>query len=493
MRLFLLFFAICIDVAYANQYNIYDINGKNRGVFNGEINRSSISKFVQKYHGAILVNKKALYVNNLSRNINLAQICESSKKNHVTLNSLKKNNWIEVEKNEITQICLDNQVLAWETSLNSIILNDSCLAIQAPMLTRTETIKLFPLDTEDSIQINLAVGMKYLKFENEEVLLGYNKYNEKDFKPKYTCTTEDGYTIDCSPENNYPEKIVSINGKYLVDKYPVTNCDFIQIMWDSIPQKAIFENESIKSIQEDWISRKRAHKRNGICDAYDSAASMVTLYQAIKYANARSISEGLRPYYILTPSDADNEEILSNGYIIDNLDFTEHENENVQVTEDSTSDGYRLPNLDEWMIFARGGDKKKKAPWGDSSVAFEDVSKYAKFNTKIPQNEKEWTYSGIVGQLLPNGYGLYDIFGLVEEKVLLKRPLYGNLGNPSCLKGGYRVSTTKEGFFETSYPYWKWINYGYFQFGAPGIFSGFRLIRNIGNNAKWENVESGTK
>ncbi len=480
--------SIIVLVAFANAQFFYDKHGESRGAYKDSLAYSKLVEFSQRYRGPILVKKP---VEGIKPRKNLEKILESKiqRRVDVSRDSLRKEVWLEVEKNEIVQLCVDGFVIAWETSLSSQILNDSCLVFQVPTLIGVVSINVYLSNSNSAHKINLAVGMKYLNFKNEEIVLGYNKYDEKRFKPEDQCVTEWG-TIDCSPENSYPETLVSVTGDYLVDKYPVTNCDFTQIMWDSIPQKAIFENESIKSIQEDWISRKRAYKRNGICDAYDSAASMVTLYQAIKYANARSIREGLRPYYILTPSDADNEEILSNGYIIDNLDFTEHENENVQVTEDSTSDGYKLPNLDEWMIFARGGDKKKKAPWGDSSVTFEDVSKYAKFNTKIPQNEKEWTYSGIVGQLLPNGYGLYDIFGLVEEKVLLKRPLYGNLGNPSCLKGGYRVSTTKEGFFETSYPYWKWINYGYFQFGAPGIFSGFRLIRDIGNDAKWSDVKS---
>ena len=117
-------------------------------------------------------------------------------------------------------------------------------------------------------------------------------------------------------------------------------------------------------------------------------------------------------------------------------------------------------------MLARGGDKNEKAPWGDAAI-FKEISKYAKF---VPN--KEYGVTEPVGQLLPNGYGLYDMFGLVEEHVLfqahnrLRDPFMYNteirLLNdykchyddcPSCLKGG-----------------------------------GFRLIRNIGNNAKWSDV-----
>ena len=138
------------------------------------------------------------------------------------------------------------------------------------------------------------------------------------------------------------------------------------------------------------------------------------------------------------------------------------------------------------MMLARGGDKKNKAPWGDSSGSFEKTKKYAKFKTKMVSFETE-----PVGQLTPNGYGLYDMFGLVQEHVLLEYDLFeGNLGFASCLKGGdYHVSL-EDGFNDTLSPYWKWISYGYYEPGYPGYGAGFRLIRNIGNNAKWSEVKS---
>ena len=97
----------------------------------------------------------------------------------VNRDSLRKELWLEVEKNEIVRICVDMPVVAWETSLKSSILNDSCLVFQAPILIGVETVNVYFSDADSSKKINLAVGMKYLNFENEEVLLGFNKYNEK--------------------------------------------------------------------------------------------------------------------------------------------------------------------------------------------------------------------------------------------------------------------------------------------------------------------------
>ena len=81
------------------------------------------------------------------------------------------------------------------------------------------------------------------------------------------------------------------------------------------------------------------------------------------------------------------------------------------------------------------------------------------------------------------------MFGLVQEHVLLEYSMFvGNFGFSSCVKGGsYNVSKDEKGFGETGFPYWKWIDYGYYEPGHPGYGAGFRLIRNIGNNAKWEN------
>ena len=137
-------------------------------------------------------------------------------------------------------------------------------------------------------------------------------------------------------------------------------------------------------------------------------------------------------------------------------------------------------------MFARGGDKKNKAPWGDSSATLEEESKYAKFTADISKSEYN---SEPVGQLQPNGYGLYDIFGLTKEIVLLKKILLSNFEYPTCLKGGtYTIDTTGKSALEGR-PYWKDLNYGFFGTGVFN-FSGFRLIRNIGNNAQWSNIRN---
>ena len=433
-----------------------------------------------------------------------------AKKFNLNRESLGAEIWLEVEKNETVKICVDAKVCTWETSLNTEILNDSCLKFQVPELNGINTINIKFPDSDSSYKINLAVGMKYLNFKDEETLYGNDAYQMIP----------------------YEEKIIYVTGSYLVDKYPVTNCDFLQLLWDEIPlnspQIDTMENDFTKF----WVQKKESRKNNEKCITHDSAASTIPLYLAMKYANIRSLREGLKPYYIFSNTHSESvridrmkqvnqngkKEVPNHHYFIAYKDFIEHENKLIEVSVDSSSDGYRLPYYDEWVMLARAGDKKNNAPWGNST-SFNEISKYAKFEDKVNcfdlkdlgllqkiisffhwcKNDYE---SGPVGKLLPNGFGLYDMFGLVEEQVLFEKhnvlrdnailmvdprsiaerernPFRCIDDCPACLKGGIHRSDLER------------INYGYISNDYfPKYSGGFRLIRNIGNNAKWTEVKS---
>ena len=114
--------------------------------------------------------------------------------------------WQEVEKNEVVKICLDDRVHKWETSLKSAIFNDSCLVLQAPTLIGVDTLNVYFSDSDSSHRINLAVGMKYLNFKNEEVLIEYDQFNKSELR-----------TLGLA-KNQEPERLVSVTAKYLIDK-----------------------------------------------------------------------------------------------------------------------------------------------------------------------------------------------------------------------------------------------------------------------------------
>ena len=482
MKIFLLFLTICF--AFANAQFYYDKHGESRGAYKDSLEYSKLVELANRFRGSILVKKP---IEGVKPRKNLEKIPEDKIQRtfNVSRDTLDKENWLEVEKNEIVKICVDEPVVAWETSLKAIISSDSCLAFQAPMLVGVETLRVhfykeyMPYyinfyNDNNSYEINLAVGMKYLDFKDEEVLLGFDEFGLAQFV--YGAPMED------------PERLVSVTGTYLIDKYPVTNCEFTQLMWDSIPTTTSHKSSIAIEPYEAWLSRKRNNSRNQNCLTNDSAASTVFLYQALKYANARSIREGLKPYYIFSDTKQ-RPKILSKGeYIIGYFSFTKYSNNYIHVSVDTTSNGYRLPYYNEWMMLARGGDKNKgkKAPWGDENADVKDVQKYARFG-----KTDDFYGSDSVGRLQPNKYGLYDMFGLVNQHVLFEKynPFAVLNKKPSCLKGGSASKSLK--CEDNYYGCWKIITYGYSVSNNIGAErGGFRLIRNIGKRVKWTEVKS---
>lgn len=142
--------------------------------------------------------------------------------------SLSAETWLEVEKNENVKICFDSKVRTWETSLDTKILSESCLKVQIPILIGVFPINVKFSDSDNAYKLNLAVGMKYLNFKNEEVLLGYSDSSEFSIENILSTSMCDLF------KRTDDKRLISVTGSYLIDKYPVTNCEIIQSMWDDL-------------------------------------------------------------------------------------------------------------------------------------------------------------------------------------------------------------------------------------------------------------------
>jgi len=135
----------------------------------------------------------------------------------------------------------------------------------------------------------------------------------------------------------------------------------------------------------------------------------VNWYDAVKWCNARSQRLGLTPVYY---TDQGFSHVYTSG-------------ENDDVYAEWTAKGYRLPTEAEWVWAARGGLSGQRFPWGNTISETQANYEGHAWADDVPWDYGQgynpvgqiggYPYTSPVGSFPPNGYGLYDMAGNVEE------------------------------------------------------------------------------
>jgi len=168
---------------------------------------------------------------------------------------------------------------------------------------------------------------------------------------------------------------------FLIGKYAVTVQE-----WKTVRDWALsngFEFSAASTEMEEWSHWGGAtHPVEG-----------VNWYDAIKWCNAKSLMENMRPVYSVKGQQG----AYCKG------EFGSKGSEN--IVESATSNGYRLPTDAEWEWAALGGCKSQGYTFAGSND-LDSVGWYDENSGSDPQP---------VGQKAPNELGLYDMSGNVWE------------------------------------------------------------------------------
>lgn len=187
----------------------------------------------------------------------------------------------------------------------------------------------------------------------------------------------------------------------------------------------------------------------------------VSWVDAVSFCNKLSEKEGLKPCYSYKGNtnaaqwDLDNYEMIDwseNRWEIFSWDFA----------CDTAANGYRLPTIEEWQYAAKGGQEFKYS--GSDNI--DEVAWY-------DDNSENKTHP--VAQKAPNGYGLYDMSGNVQEWC---EDLDGDLYDNGSNYYEYRCSSGC-GCWADDANYCEVGDERWLHASCAGGYLGFRIVRTV--------------
>ena len=281
------------------------------------------------------------------------------------------------------------------------------------------------LEDNGTYQVEITSGTGIVTTQNIDLLVNND-----------LCRVPGGNYTSASTGGN-----VTLN-EFMIDKYETRYSEWIRIMKWANDHNYSFGYPGSNSV---YYSGTEGTARHPV--------HTINWYDAMKWANARSEREGLEPCYYI---NATKQTVYRTGEVIIRHSYT-----------DFNATGYRLPTRDEFIAAARGGLEGKKYPWGNTTdLTYTNTYQSNRFIEKA--GALHYTILPI-GTLLPNGYGIHDIYGNLPEMTMdlaHNTDGYHYRSTPSYKSGS---SVLGSSFFTTR---------GHSSTSSSGtVACGFRLVR----------------